>query len=148
MEISTDKIDLGLLTAGNEASGNLDLEIGTNAVAGATITARSQSGGLSNITDNSVQINDLTTDGVAESYIFESALNAPSDSTITGFSHSAALSTEIDENLTEHTVYTSNKPEATNGVNDVTFTVKATSNAQTPAGSYEDHVTFTVTGNF
>jgi hypothetical protein len=33
-------------------------------------------------------------------------------------------------------------------VNDLTFTVKATTDAQTPAGEYEDHVTFTVTGNF
>jgi len=148
MEISTDTIDLGTLSAGIESAGNLDLEIGTNAVAGASITARSQSGGLTNTSDNAVQINDLTVDDVADSYIFESALNAAADSTITGFTHTAALSTEVDDNWTEHTVYTSNKPEATNGVNDVTFTVKATANAQTPAGAYEDHVTFTVTGNF
>ncbi len=148
MEISVDTIDLGLLTAGVESTGNLDLEIGTNAVAGASITARSQSGGLTNTTDNAVQINDLSTDGVAESYIFASAINAAADSTVTGFSQSATLDTEIDDNTTEHTVYTSNKPQATNGVDDVTFTVKATADAQTPAGAYEDHVTFTVTGNF
>jgi len=148
MEISANEIDLGLLTAGVESTGDLDLEIGTNAVAGATITARSQSAGLTNTTDNSIQINDLTTDGVAESYIFASAINAATDSTVTGFSQSATLDTEINDNTTEHTVYTSDKPQATNGVNDVTFTVKATADAQTPAGTYEDHVTFTVTGNF
>lgn len=148
MEISTDAIDLGTLSAWSEASGNLDLEVGTNASAWVSITARSQSGGLTNTTDNAIQINDLSTDGVAESYIFESALNAAHDSSITGFSSSATLTTEVNNNTTEHTVYTTNKPEATNGVNDVTFTVKATSNAQTPAGLYEDRVTFTVTGNF
>jgi len=148
MEISTGAINLGLLAAGVESTGSLDLEIGTNAVAGASITARSQSGGLTNTTDNAVQINNLTTDGVAESYIFASALNAASDSTVTGFTQSAALNSEVADNSTEHTVYTSDKPQATNGINDVTFTVKATADAQTPAGAYEDHVTFTVTGNF
>ena len=148
MEISTGTINLGQLTAWVEATGSLDLEIGTNAVAGASITARSQSGGLTNTTDNSVQINDLTADGVAESYKFASAINAAADSTVSGFTQSAALDTEVDDNSTEHTVYTSNKPQATNGVDDVTFTVKATADAQTPAGLYEDHVTFTVTGNF
>ena len=148
MEISTGAINLGNLVAWVEATGNLDLEIGTNAAAGASITARSQSGGLTNTTDTSIQINDLTADGVAESYKFASAINAAADSTVSGFTQDASLDTEVDNNTTEHTVYTSNKPQATNGVDDVTFTVKATADAQTPAGAYEDHVTFTVTGNF
>ena len=148
MEISADTINLGTLAAGIESTGNLDLEIGTNAVAGASITARSQSGGLTNTADNAVQINDLVADDVADSYIFASALNAATDSTITGFTQSAALSTEVNNNCTEHLVYTSDKPQATDGTNDVTFTVKATADAQTPAGTYEDRVTFTVTGNF
>jgi len=148
MEISTGSIDLGNLQAGIESTGSLDLEIGTNAANGVTITARSQYGGLTNTTDTSIQLNDLTTDGVAESYVFASAINATTDSTVTGFTQSATLDTEVNNNTTEHTVYTSNKPQATNGVDDITFTVKATSNAQTPAGAYEDKITFTVTGNF
>ena len=148
MEISTGAINLGTLTPGTEASWALDLEIGTNAAAGASITARSQSGGLTNTTDNNIQINNLTTDWVAESYKFESAIDAAADSTVNGFTQDASLSTEVSDNTTEHTVYTSNKPQNTDGVNDVKFTVKATANAQTPAGNYEDHVTFTVTGNF
>jgi len=148
MEISDSEINLGTLTPGVEASGDLDLEIGTNAANGASITARSQSGGLTNTSDTSIQINDLTADGVAESYKFASAIDAAADSTVSGFSQDADLDTEVDDNTTEHTVYTSNKPQATDGVNDVKFTVKATSDAQTPAGNYEDHITFTVTGNF
>jgi len=152
MEISTGAINLGLLVAGVESTGNLDLEIGTNAVAGASITARSQSGGLTNTTDNTVKIQDnlngVFDDSVDESYKFASAINAATDSTVSGFTQSATLDTEVNDDSTEHTVYTSDKPQATNGVNDVTFTVKATTDAQTPAGAYEDHVTFTVTGNF
>ena len=153
MEISTDTINLGVLEAGTPSSGSLDLEIGTNAVAGASITARSQSGGLINTTDSAVSIqNNLgatTDDEVDESYTFESALNAASDSSITWFAQTAPLSaTQINDNSVEYTIYTSDKPQATNGINDVTFTVSATADAQTPAGSYEDKVTFTVTGNF
>ena len=148
MEISTGAINLGLLAAGVESTGSLDLEIGTNAVAGASITARSQSGGLTNTTDNNVQINTLTADDVAESYRFASAINAADDSSISTFTQNASLDANVDNNTTEHTVYTSDKPQATNGINDVTFTVKAIAEAETPAGTYEDRVTFTVTGNF
>jgi len=152
MEISTGAINLGLLSAGVESTGSLDLEIGTNAAAWASITARSQSGGLINTTDSaaSIQNNSGATadDGIDESYKFISALNAAADSSVTGFTQSATLNVEVNDNSVEHTVYTSNKAQATNGVNDVTFTVSATTDAQTPAGAYEDRVTFTVTGNF
>jgi hypothetical protein len=59
-----------------------------------------------------VQLNDLTADGVAESYKFASAIDAATDSTVSGFTQSATLDTEVDDNTTEHTVYTSNKPQA------------------------------------
>jgi len=148
MEISTGTLDLGTLVAGTESSASLEIEIGTNAADGVSITARSQSGGLTNTSDNSIQINDLTADGVAESYKFASAIDAAADSSVSGFTQDANLDTEVDDNTTEHTIYTSNKAQAKDGVNDLTFTVKATTDAQTPAGNYEDHVTFTVTGNF
>jgi hypothetical protein len=148
MEISTGSISLGTMQADIEATGSLDLEVGTNAANGVTITARSQSGGLTNTTDSSIQLNDLTTDGVTESYRFFSEINADTDSTVSGFTQTADLDTEVDDNATEHTVYTSNKPQSTNGVNDITFTIKAKSDAQTPAGTYQDKITFTVTGNF
>ncbi|USN58326.1 MAG: hypothetical protein H6767_08725 [Candidatus Peribacteria bacterium] len=147
MSISTGAIDLGTLVAGVTSTGTLDIEVGTNAVNGLSITARSSSGGLTNTSSGAVQINDLVTDGVAESYKFASALNAATDSTITGFSATANLSSEVDSTA-EHTVYTSNKPEALSGVDDILFSVSATSDAQTQAGNYQDTITFTVTGNF
>jgi len=149
MVLSTGAIDLGTLTAGVAATGTLDIEIGTNAAAGVSITARSGSGGLTNTTDNALQINSLVTDGTAESFTYGSTAGVI-DSTVTGFATTGNLTTtEVNDNTTEHTIYTTNKPEQDNATDvDVVFSVATTSNAQTAAGNYEDTITFTVTGNF
>ncbi len=148
MSISAAEIDLGTLSAGVASTGSLDLEIGTNAKSGVTVTARSQSGGLTNIGDASFQINDLTTDGVAESYTWASTPNGTDDSSSPAFAATGLTELEVNDTVTEHTVYSTNKPESTTGVDDVEFVVSAESSAETTAGDYEDHVTFTVTGNF
>jgi len=147
MVISTGSIDLGTLESGVESSGSLGIEIGTNAANGVTITARSGSGGLTNNSNNSIQINDTENDG--ESYTFAAKAGAI-DSTITGFVKSSDVNPiEVDDNTTENIIYSTNKPEQNDNTNsDVAFTVAATSNAQTAAGEYEDNITFTVTGNF
>lgn len=145
MEISAEEIDLGVLTAGVAASASLSIEIGTNAVSGVSITARSQSGGLTNVTDGAIQINDLATDGVAESYTWASTPNAMDDSSTATFAATGLSELEVNDDTTEHTVYSSNAPEATNLVDDVEFVVSARAEAETPAGDYEDSVTFTVT---
>lgn len=150
MTLSTSEIDLGTLVAGSTASGTIDIEVGTNAKDGLNITARSGSGGLTNTSDNSLQMNSLTTDGVAESYTFASNANA-ADSTVAGFTNTAGnlAALEVNNNTTEHVIYTTNKPERFDDtVQDLTFTVAATSDAQTQAGDYEDTITFTVTGKF
>lgn len=148
MSISNEEIDLGVLVAGSTATGSLFLEIGTNAKSGVSITARSQSGGLTHTTDAAVQINDLATDGLSESYTWESTPNIADDSSSTGFLASGLTNLEINDDTTEHTIYTTNKGEAVNAEDDVEFIVNALVSAETPAGDYEDHVTFTVTGNF
>jgi len=143
MVISTGAIDLGVLAVGVASTGDLAIEIGTNAVNGVSITARSQSGGLTNVSDSDVQINTLTpaADPVTGSFGTFSAVN-------TG-ANGLDAAKEITENTTEYNVYTSNKPEgASVAQDDVTFTVSATAQAETPAGDYEDRVTFTVVGNF
>ena len=149
MEISAEEIDLGVLVPGVASNGSLFLEVGTNARSGVSITARSQNAGLTNLADASVQINDLTADGVAESYTWASTPNAVDDAASPAFSATwLATAVEVNDNVTEHTVYTTNKAEATNLVDDVEFIVTATTTAETPAGDYEDFATFTVTGNF
>ena len=149
MAISSAEINLGDLAAGLTSSGGLFLEIGTNAKSGVSITARSQSGGLSHTTEAGVQINDLTTDGLAESYTWRSVKNATDDSASPSFSATdMATAVQVNNAVTEHAIYTTTKGEATNLVDDVEFRVAATTSSETPAGNYQDRVTFTVTGNF
>ena len=157
MTISLEEIDLGVLVAGTASTGSLSIEIGTNAVNGVSITARSQSGGLTNTSDNNVQISSATgaLDPVEnEGYTWGSTINGSDDSSFAAFAAENATgngldsAVEITENATEYNVYTTNKTESTTGVDDVTFDVTATAQAETPAGEYEDRVTFTVTGNF
>ncbi len=149
MVISTWAIDLGDLDAGIESAGSLDIEIGTNAANWVVVTVRSWSGGLTNTSDNSIQINSLVADGIAETYTFSSTVWTH-DSTVVGFTQSSNMtSTEINNNSTEHTIYSTDKPEQTDWTDvDVQFNVATTANAQTPAWDYEDNVTFTITGNF
>lgn len=148
MIISDNNIDLWDLRAGITATGGLNLEIGTNAKAWVTITARSWSGWLTKLDDNSIQINDLSTDWVSESYTYESTPNSTNDSSSSTFSASWLANIEVNNNTIEHAIYTTNKPELTENVDDLDFVVSATINAETPAWEYEDTITFTVTWNF
>ena len=149
MALSTSQINLGTLIGGVTASGTLNIEVGTNAASWVKITAKSGSGWLTNTTNNSIQINSLTTDGIAESYKFESTANT-NDSTVTGFTTTWNLTAlEVNNNTTAHTIYQTNKPEKLDNTNqDLTFKVTTTADAQTPAWKYQDSITFTVTWNF
>jgi hypothetical protein len=102
---------------------------------------------MTNISSGAIVINSLAADGAADSYKFISAVN-PTDSTAPGFSHSGALNIEVNNNSTNHVLYTSNKPQPLTDVDDFTFSVVAQPNGQTPAGDYSDIVVITVTGNF
>jgi hypothetical protein len=160
MEISVAEIDLGTLVPGTASTGSLSVEVGTNAISGLSITARSQSGGLTNTTDSDVKINTDTpaADPVAsESYTWGSTINGVNDSSFgtytsentSGDALSSAVEIVAANTGVEYNVYTTNKPEAKSGsIDDVTFDVSATAQAETPAGDYEDRVTFTATGNF
>lgn len=155
MEISNEEIDLGVLVPGTAGSGSLNIEVGTNAKDGVSITARSQNGGLKHTTSTGgLFIND-NAGGAAfqdeisgESYTWGSTPNTTDDSSSASFSASGLTTTEVNNNTAEHVVYTTNKGEQTQNVDDVNFAVSATATTETPAGDYEDFVTFTVTGNF
>jgi hypothetical protein len=141
-------IDLGTLSSAAYSSGSVNIEIGTNAVLGASVTAKSTNAGLKNVTDPSYFINSLSADGAADSYKFTSAIVAATDSTVPGFTQAASLNAEVNNSTTSHVLYTSNKPQALTGTDDFSFTVSAQPNAQSPAGNYTDTVIVTVTGNF
>ena len=142
-------IDLGNVSSATASTGSVNIEIGTNAVNGASVTARSTNGGLQNTSNASTYINDLTADEVADSYKFLSAIVAADDSSYAAFSQSSSLNVEVDNSTTNHVLYTSNKPQQLSGtVDDFSFSVSAQPNIETPAGDYRDTVVLTVTGNF
>ncbi len=148
MTLSAKEINLWDLAPWIASNWSINIEIGTNAANGVTVRAKSWSGGLTNISDNSLQINESTTDGSAESYTFASSAGV-SDSTVTGFDNTLGnLAAAEISNSNETIVYQTNKPELTDATADVTFTIEATANAQTPAGIYQDNIDFIVTGNF
>ena len=142
-------IDLGDLVDTSYSTGTVSIEIGTNAVNGASATARSTNGGLQNTTSPTTYINSLTADEVADSYKFTSAIDGAEDSSYAAFVQTAALSAEVNDNTTNHTLYTSNKPQVLSvGTDDFSFSVSAQPSIETPAGNYSDIVVVTVTGNF
>jgi hypothetical protein len=148
MVISTGAINLWTLNAATYSTWSLDIEVGTNAAHWVNVTAKSGTGWLRSAANWSV-INTDIADWLAESYKFSSALNAASDSSVSWYGHTAALSAEVNNTTTLHTIYNSTKPESSSWVNDVTFFVSAKIDQQTPAGNdYQDTVTITVVWNF
>ncbi len=143
-------IDLGVLTSAAYSSGSVSLEVGTNAVNGSAITVRSTNGGIQNTSNASIYINNLTTDEVADSYRFTGVVNGTNDSSYAAFAQSSAITAgvEVANNTTEHILYTSNKPQKLNLVDDVVLTVSAKPDIETPAGNYRDIVVVTVSGQF
>ncbi len=142
-------IELGLLSDTAYSTGTVSVEIGTNAVNGASVTAKSTNGGLKNATNATVFINDLTADEVADSYKFSSAIVAVKDSSYTSFAQTASLSAQVNNTTTNHILYTSNKPQVLSPTtDDFSFSVSAKPSIETPAGDYSDIVVLTVTGNF
>ncbi len=141
-------IDLGTLSSTAYSTGTVDIEVGTNAVNGASVTARSTKGGLQNVSNSGVYLNDLNADEVADSYRFTSVVGGADDSSYGSFSQVATLAAEVNDNTTSHVAYTSNKPQALTGTDDFSLYISARPDAQSPAGDYTDTVVVTVTGNF
>jgi hypothetical protein len=140
-------INLGNLSSTTTATGTVNIEVGTNGANGASVTAKSTNGGMVNISNSGILINNLTTDGAADSYRFVTALTGTGDSTAPGFTQSGSVSQEM-SNTTPLTIYTSNKPQQLQNVDDFSFSVAAKPNDQTAAGDYRDLVVLTITGNF
>ncbi len=137
---------LGNLSSTTASTGTLSIEVGTNALNGASVTGQSTNGGLQNTSSGDIVINSLSVDGFADSYKFVTVAGT-TDSTAPGFTQSGAVNTEVN-NTTSVTLYTSTKAQPLTGVDDFTFSIAAQPNGQTPAGDYQDIVKVTVVGNF
>lgn len=140
-------VALGNLSSVSASTGTVNIEIGTNAVNGASVTARSTNSGMTNTSSGAIVINSLAGDGFADSYKFISSA-AATDSTAPGFTQTATLNTEVNNSSTNHSVYSCTRPQPLTGVDDITLSIVAQPNAQTPAGDYRDVVVITVSGNF
>lgn len=94
-------------------------------------------------------MNSSTDDEIADSYKFSGILGND-DSSYTSFNQTSPIASgvEVADNTTSHILYTSNKPQKIEGIDDVTFVVAAKPGLETPAGSYSDVVVVTVSGNF
>lgn len=140
-------IDLGNLSSALYKSGSVDIEVGTNAVNGASVTAKSMNSGLQNPNSSDI-LNNLTSDGIADSYTFSSTIVAATDSSFSGIIQTPLATTEVN-NSTPQVIYNSDKPQDLSvGIDDFTFVVAAKPNAQSPAGRYNDTIVVTVTGTF
>lgn len=78
-------LDLGNLASTAYSTGTVSIEIGTNAVNGASVTAASTNAGMTNVSSPTNVVNSLSADGFADSYRFTSQINAAADSTAVGF---------------------------------------------------------------
>lgn len=140
-------IDLGDMSSTKIWSWSVDIEIGTNANNGASVTARSQWGWMANLTNSAIKINNSNTDGFIDSYRFVTSILASSDSTAPWFVQSGSLDMEINS-TTAVTIYSSNKPQNLVWLDDFRFSILAQPNIQTPAWDYTDKIILTVTWNF
>lgn len=146
-KISEDEINLGNLSLDRLTEGSVKLELGTNAAAGAKITANSLNGGLKR--DNQDGKVDHTIKDGQNGEVYKWAFEKGSDdSTIGGFTRTAGTEASITDNATQHEVMTTNKPEKFENLDDLTLKVKAQASSETPAGDYTDTIVLTVTGNF
>ena len=80
--------------------------------------------------------------------MWKSNINPIGDSSYLSFSATGLSQLEINDTITEHTIYSSNKPESLSGIDDVFFEISTLTTEETPAGEYEDRVHFTITANF
>ncbi len=149
MVISTWWINLGNLNSTAYATWFLDIEVGTNAANWVTVTAKSGTGWLKSSSVAWTVLNSLSADWIAESYRFSSALSGAVDSSVLWFTRTWSLSTEVTDNTTSYSLYSTNKPESSSGTSDVRFFVSSKVNDQTPAAlNYTDTVSITITWNF
>lgn len=146
MDVSSTSLNLGALTSAGYSSQTLDLEIGTNAIGGATVTAASANGALVG-SGTSHQLN--TVDGTlpGQSYQIGSVADVGVADLRTGSARTDLVLTEIIDGSAKN-VYVVDGPERADATADAVVTIQAQSDDATPADSYSDVVTLTVSATF
>lgn len=148
LDVSTGSLALGALTSAGYSSQNLNLELATNAIGGATVTAVSANGGLKGTAASGFHIiNDVDATLSGQSYMIGSVADAGIADLRTG-SDRAGLAIEEITSSAAKILYTVDGPERADGTADAVVTVQAQADAATPADSYTDSITLTVTAAF
>lgn len=146
MDVSSTSLNLGALTSAGYSSQTLDLEIATNAIGGATVTAASANGALVG-SGTSHQLNNVDANFAGQSYQIGSVASVDATDLGTLSTRGGLGLTEIN-NTAAKTVYTVDGPERANGTADAVVTIQAQSDDATPADAYSDVVTLTVSATF
>jgi hypothetical protein len=146
LDVSTGALALGALTSAGYSSQSLDIELATNAIGGATVTAASVNGALVGSGTNH-QLNDVDATLTGQSYRIGSVADAGTADLRTG-SVRTDLALEEIINTTAKNIYVVNGPERADGTADAVVTVQAKADDATPADSYSDSIVITVTAQF
>ena len=149
MDLNSATIALGQLTSAGYSSGTINVEVGTNAANGVTVTADSANGGLT-ASGHTIQNGGIG----LEDYRFSSAYNAAASLEESGTPNRSSAATPVNNPVTLQAgtflVYSNNKPERVETTAaDAVFKVEARADDITPANdNYSDTITFTVTGSY
>lgn len=146
LDVSENSLALGALSAAGYSSGSLNIELATNAVGGATVTAASVNGALVGGSTGH-ELNNLDANFSGQSYQIGSVASGDTTDLGTLSSRLGSSFTEIVDDSAK-TIYTVNGPERAGGAADAVVTVGAKSDAATPADSYSDSIVLTVTASF
>lgn len=147
-DVSATTLNLGALTSAGYSAQTLNLEVATNANGGATVTAASANGGLKGTaaSGNHV-INDQDATLADQSYQIGSVKTANTADLRTGSTRSDLALEEINSTAAK-TVYDVTGPERADATADAVVTIQAQADDATPADTYQDVVTLTVTATF
>ena len=147
LDVSTGSLALGALTSAGYSSQNLNLELATNAIGGATVTAVSANGGLKGTPASGNHLLNSTDMSLPDqSYMIGSVAGVDTD--LRTGSDRAGLAIEEITSSAAKILYTVDGPERAGGTADAVVTVQAQADDATPADAYTDSITLTVTAAF
>lgn len=146
LDVSASSLALGALTSAGYSSQTLDLELATNAIGGAVVTAASVNGALVGSGTNH-QLNNVDATLTGQSYQIGSVVDGGIADLRTGSDRTGLTLKEINDTVAKN-IYVVDGPERADATADAVVTVQAQADDATPADSYSDSILVTVTAQF
>lgn len=148
MDVSATTLNLGALDSNGYKSQTLDLEVATNANGGAIVTAASANGGLlGTVASGNHLINTVEASLPDQSYRIGSVKDAGTTDLRAGAAVTDLALEEITSTAAKE-IYKVTGPERADATADAVVTIQAQADDATPADTYQDVVTLTVTATF